>query len=323
MIKYKKHSEIDKQKWDECVRNSTNSSLYAYSWFLDIVYSDQWDGIVEEKEGIYETVMPAPFRKLLFLKYFYQSPFVSETEICAIKTTDADYRKAILNKALDKFSYCAKLTIPADYNIPYVGLQKRYVLNIDQDYRKIHAGYLPDRRRNLKRAARFDLEFSEVNKVDLFLDLYDRHIRHKIDLKLATDDRKMTTFLLKKCIEKQCGKLFQVSYNHETSAMLYIFLTKTKVIRFMSLATPMGRKLGASTFITDEVIKIYAGRKLELDFMFATHDNLAYFKRSFGAEEKYYHEIHINRLPFPVKLAQNLRKNIFYFFHPKYKRYNR
>lgn len=131
MINYRKQLEIDKQKWDECVRNSPNSSVYVYSWFLDIVYSDQWDGVVEEKKGAYEAVMPVPFRKLLFLKYFYQSPFVSETEIYAIKTTEPDYIKAFLNKALDQFSYCPKLTIPADYNIPYAELQKRYVLNID------------------------------------------------------------------------------------------------------------------------------------------------------------------------------------------------
>ena len=44
-IKFLYNKEINKIHWDECVLNSINSKIYAFSWYLDIV-SDEWNGLV-------------------------------------------------------------------------------------------------------------------------------------------------------------------------------------------------------------------------------------------------------------------------------------
>jgi len=46
MIIYHKHHEIDRDRWDECIRKSFNGIIYAYSWYLDIV-SPQWEALIE------------------------------------------------------------------------------------------------------------------------------------------------------------------------------------------------------------------------------------------------------------------------------------
>ena len=45
-ITYLAHEEIDKLKWDTCVRNAYNGLIYGYSWYLDVA-AEHWDGPIE------------------------------------------------------------------------------------------------------------------------------------------------------------------------------------------------------------------------------------------------------------------------------------
>ena len=54
MIKYRTYDKIDKRRWDECIAKSFNGSVYAWSWYLDVVHP-KWDALVEND---YERVMP-------------------------------------------------------------------------------------------------------------------------------------------------------------------------------------------------------------------------------------------------------------------------
>ena len=37
-IKYVKHKDIDKVKWDACIDNAPNALIYAYSYYLDVKF---------------------------------------------------------------------------------------------------------------------------------------------------------------------------------------------------------------------------------------------------------------------------------------------
>lgn len=47
MITYLFNSEIDKDKWDNCIKNSPGAKPYAYSWYLDIM-APGWQALVDE-----------------------------------------------------------------------------------------------------------------------------------------------------------------------------------------------------------------------------------------------------------------------------------
>ncbi len=53
-IKYLHHSEIDYDKWERCVSNSLNVSIYCHTWFLDCI-SNNWAAIILDD---YQAVMP-------------------------------------------------------------------------------------------------------------------------------------------------------------------------------------------------------------------------------------------------------------------------
>ena len=43
MIVYLKNDEIDREQWDNCIKNSSVTRPYAYSWYLDIM-APGWEG---------------------------------------------------------------------------------------------------------------------------------------------------------------------------------------------------------------------------------------------------------------------------------------
>ena len=51
---YLKNKHIDFVKWDKCINNAYNGSIYGYSWFLNIVCPN-WDAIVYDN---YKAVFP-------------------------------------------------------------------------------------------------------------------------------------------------------------------------------------------------------------------------------------------------------------------------
>ncbi|OIP03307.1 MAG: hypothetical protein AUJ97_04685 [Bacteroidetes bacterium CG2_30_32_10] len=61
-IRYLKHKEIDKDKWDNCIEKAFNGIIYAYSWYLDIV-SENWDALIEDD---YKTVFPLTQKKKIW-----------------------------------------------------------------------------------------------------------------------------------------------------------------------------------------------------------------------------------------------------------------
>ena len=73
MIKYIKHQDIDKDKWNECVWNSPNGLAYVFTWYLDIV-AQEWDALVEDN---YISVFPLPIKKVR--NFVYLSTFLGST----------------------------------------------------------------------------------------------------------------------------------------------------------------------------------------------------------------------------------------------------
>ena len=76
MIKpaYYTNAEIDKQKWDQCIRESNQAVIYAESVYLDYM-AGEWDALVY---GDYEALMPLCFRKKWGIRYLYQPAFVQQ-----------------------------------------------------------------------------------------------------------------------------------------------------------------------------------------------------------------------------------------------------
>lgn len=99
-ITYLTHQEIDKLKWDSCIRNAFNGLIYGYSWYLDIV-AEQWDGLVY---GDYEHIMPLPYRSSLGIERIYAPAFCPTLGVFSQAKLSAEIVDRFINAIPRRFS---------------------------------------------------------------------------------------------------------------------------------------------------------------------------------------------------------------------------
>ncbi len=94
MIHYVKREYLDIVKYNDCIENSIQSRIYAFSWYLDIV-ADNWDVLVLND---YEAVMPIFYNTKYGLKYSLQPYFCQQISIYSIEKINDLLIKKILKK---------------------------------------------------------------------------------------------------------------------------------------------------------------------------------------------------------------------------------
>ena len=113
MIKLLRHNEINKVRWDECVKKSFNGNVYALSWYLDIVHRN-WDALVEND---YERVMPLTSSKKFGLSYMFQPFFVQQLGVFS--------STQLSQETVDNFIKA----IPEEYRLIQYRLNSPYLLS--------------------------------------------------------------------------------------------------------------------------------------------------------------------------------------------------
>ena len=94
-IKYLSREELDDVKYNNCIAESTQSNVYAFSWYLDIV-SDQWSALILND---YEAVMPLTWNsKFKFLNYAIQPFFCQQLGLYSDKSLSKETITQFLNK---------------------------------------------------------------------------------------------------------------------------------------------------------------------------------------------------------------------------------
>ena len=71
-IQHLKSHQIDRDKWDACIRAASNGAVYAYSWYLEYT-AMEWEALVADD---YHVVMPLPIENILGLRFVMMPAFV-------------------------------------------------------------------------------------------------------------------------------------------------------------------------------------------------------------------------------------------------------
>ena len=99
-IKYLKNHQINFIRWDNCINNSINGSVFAYSWYLNII-CENWDAIIL---GNYEYVMPLLQFENFNQKIIFTSKLSNRLGIFSNKILSEDINKLFLEAIPQKFS---------------------------------------------------------------------------------------------------------------------------------------------------------------------------------------------------------------------------
>lgn len=309
MIKYLKYNEIDKNKWDECIRTSFNGNIYAYSWYLDIV-CESWEALVEND---YERVFPLTTGRKFGVDYLYQPFFTQQLGV---------FSKNILTKGVvDKFIF----SIPEKYKFAeilfntfnkiddkefQVTPQLNHELDLISSYRILSRHYSKNTKRNITKAEKAGLTIVKNVKPDEIIKLF-RKNRGKTVKTLKEKNYKVLSRLIYTAIYRGLAQIYgaYTKNNQLCSAVVFIEGNKKAVFIF-SGSSSEARENGAMPFLIDAFIKDNSGKHLTLDFDGSNDPNLARFYKGFGSKEVNYYKLQINKLSGFSKYALRVYKKI-------------
>ncbi len=307
MIKYIEHKEIDKKKWDECITNSVNGFIFAYSWYLDSV-CENWDALIEDD---YQAVFPLPWKKKLGISFIYQPFFLNQLGVFSPGLVSEELVDQFLDSVPKKFEYvdttfnCQNKAAHPDFQITTREVQ---YIELHKDYRSIAGNYSENLKRNLKKAEKNNLKAVKNISPEKVVESF--KLAQGKNLKVfGKKNYLQLTGLIKKLMSMGMVETIGIyTPDNILCASASFMKSHNRIIYLKGGATDKGKDIGAMHYLMDHVIKQNAGSKLVFDFGGSVVESLARFNKSFGAKEYVYLQARKNNLPKVIKWLKELKK---------------
>lgn len=298
MIIYLKHNEIDKEQWDNCIKESPGARPYAFSWYLDIM-SPGWEALIDDD---YDSVFPIPFSKRFGIQYAATPAFLQQL---GAFSPDKPQQKAI-NEFIDYMPDSYRFI---DLNVGQrisndrfrITMKANYELNLSRSYEKLRNGFTNHCRRNIDKASKKKPEIINDISPEELISLFQNNRGHEIRGIKPRDYQKLNS-LMRFCIMNRKGRILGV---RKSKRVIYgIFLVEIKGSKTMLFVvnTPESRERRLGYYIVNELIKESAGTRTVLDFAGSSIPSIASFMESFGSINVPFYRIYRNRLPWPVRM---------------------
>lgn len=297
-IKYLRHNEIDKVKWDNCIHSSENHIIYTLSWYLDIVCPG-WDALVADD---YQVVMPLPWKKKYGFTYLYKPLFIQQLGIFG-NDISVELLNQFLNSIPRKFLF-ADIRLneknKPENQIGNKSENSNYKLSLQATYQEIQKKYNRNCNRNIKKAKEAGFAFrTKINSTD-FLNLLVDQIKQQTT-KFGIDEVHQLNTLVNYIVANKKGEIIGIIDNSGNLAAAGFYLFSFDSIIFLICgSTEAGKEHQAMYLLVDEQIKRYSGKYKWYDFSGSNIKGIAYFNSTFGAELFTYYTLTINRLPWPI-----------------------
>lgn len=296
-IRHVLHNDIDKEKWEACVKNADNSLVYAWPFYLDIM-SPGWDALVMDD---YEAVMPLTGNKKWGISYLRQPAFTQQSGIFGKQKFDKTLSNLFLKKAVALFPFI-EISLNYANEIENAGIKKcNLILPLNSSFDEIKKAFRKDL---VSKAINAALQYSSSEEIEMAIQVF----RENYAQKLAHINNESYENLYRLCIElKSREQLLIRKVNSPDGKLLTISILfkDTKRIYYILAATvPEGRSVDSNAFLLHEIIKEFSGQNLLFDFEGSDIPSIQFFFKKFGAIEQPYHFVRINQLPFWKKIIK-------------------
>ena len=273
MIRYYRHSEIDKSRWDNCIKASPAGIAYAASWYLDLV-SPGWEALIEDD---YAAVFPLTSRRKYGFNYLFQPFFTQQAGLFVQdEFIHAEKTKLFLESIPSKFKLIEinlntsnQIESFGDFNI---SKRRTHHLSLKKSIDELRKTEIFRQERGADIAVLGDKEYDLLEKI-----VEQAYIRKEIEI----------LFTRNHAGEITAGAVFLHSYSS------YIFL--------FSATSKEARESGSMSLIIDHFIESHQSEDKVLDFEGSMNDDLSRYYRSYGSQEIVYLQIRKNTLPIPFR----------------------
>ncbi len=298
MIRLVTREELDVEKYNACIQASIQSSVFGFSWYLDVV-ADNWSVFVLND---YEAVMPVPWRKKFFIKYVYHPFWVIQL---GLFSKEAEDENEFLIELFSEFKYVNLRMNSKNLFSMFHAFQKQKQLQfirLQSNYESLTTVYNRNRKRELKKANKLDLTEKWNDNPKKLIDLFKENVGKRVR-KLKDEDYLRLYKLMNVCLEKKKGELLTI-YDKENKLISGAFFLKdtNKVTELVCSSNFKNRDNGGNTFMNDRAIFKYERNFDVFNFGGSSMKNIAKYYQSFGAENEHYIELHYNKLPWLMRL---------------------
>ncbi|MDR0865653.1 MAG: hypothetical protein LBO74_12080 [Candidatus Symbiothrix sp.] len=295
-IQWIKHPAIDKEKYDRCILDARNGTIYAMSWYLDAVASG-WQLLATPD---YSFVMPVLQKRKFGIPYVLQPMLCQQSGIFSPE----EITKAIFEQFIKKIPavYCILQLNPGN-SFQHKDLKERpnYVLDLRPEYEEIKSRYHSNTRSDLKKRTNADLVIDSETDYVTILDLMQKHSLHYTGKILAKaknviEAAKEKNALLIRCVREK--------ETMEIVAGVLFLRWKNRFYYIFPVSTAKGKEMRAMRFLIDRFIAEFAGQNYILDFEGSSIPAVARFYQNFGATLEAYPCYYKSKLPFIFRNRQ-------------------
>jgi hypothetical protein len=301
MIVYHKNNEIDREQWDNCIKNSPGVKPYAYSWYLDIM-SPGWEALVDDD---YDSVFPIPGRTRFGIKYIATPIFLQQLGAFSPDKAPDD----VINEFLDFLPGFFKLIDlcvgqKADYDGYRVTEKTNLELDLSVPYEKLWAGFSPNCKRNVELSSKKRPELVSDITPDEIIDLFIRNKGKEIK-GIKPRDYQQLRNLMNFCLKNRKGRIIGVRAAKKR-LIFGVFIIEThgvKILHF-TVNTEESRNRRLGYFVVNELIKTHSSTRTILDFAGSSIPSIASYMLSYGCVQVPFYRIYRNRLFWPVRIMK-------------------
>lgn len=209
---YKRNS-INDQCWNECINESPQGLLFAYTWYLDITTKDWWAIILEDK-GEYKWVMPFPISKKRGF-YFIQMPLFTP-ELGYFSTLENPdfwvYDAIILIQK--NVSYCIEYIGNSDNKFPNSHNGEDLTIDLNEKYETTFSKFSKVKRKNSRQSKKRNSTPILDQNIHGFLKLINKNTFPKIGITSPLPILKILENLLCKLVDKNRIRIYSI-YNEK------------------------------------------------------------------------------------------------------------
>jgi hypothetical protein len=273
MINYIQRKDLDVTRYDACIENSIQSTIYAFSWYLDIV-ADHWDVLVLED---YKAVMPIPWKKKYFLKYSSQPFFCQQLGVFSKEKISKELQQNFIKSIPTKF-----LKVSLNFNSAMLfdeNMVKKtnYILKLNDSYSNLFRSFSKGRKHAAKVGEKKELNLKETSiesliKIQEEFYTYTNYSKDKLEI--------LSTYILK----NNLGFIQGVFKDNVLIGGAFFLKTNNSIIYLFSSFSFLGKKMQASSFLINTIIKQHENTNIALDFEGGNIPNIGSFYKSFGAK---------------------------------------
>jgi hypothetical protein len=316
-ILYLQNSEIDKAQWDALVTASEQGQVYALSWYLDIV-APRWEAVVElDESGKYKAVMPIPWRKKLGIRYVQQPFYCQQLGIYAIyPSIPVAIYQQFWAQVQQRFKYVVSYQFNTENKLSQQLAQEQtytLYLNLNRPYSSIAQNYTRDRKLNLKRAKKANLQIQQSHDIEPIISFFRAETADRIYGGVSEGAYELLRRLYLALDKRGLAQLYYtVDPDGRKNAGCLFIVWRNRIVYIYNASAAHGRKKNGRTLILDHIIQKYAEQDfiLDLESPDDSEPDIVHFYKSFGSSTMPIAVLKYNRLPKGIKLIRNLRMRL-------------